>query len=250
MRCGMSFYPLFASMLVTPCLAQTTETGSEPQAVFKRLQDFVASNTLDFKTSVDSRSETLGTMRGSVHYLIKRPNLFRIDGSIGGDTYALVSDGQVMTIYNAGEQRFTDLPAPESPSQGIGMLTGLASIESQVLKLVGVLDDVAKGTQGVTVTAAGSETIGGRQCDRFMVVENPDGWYPEKWEVWLEQKEVPLPCKFVVSSSSGLTRDVQTNEFAWVPNPPLTPETFKFEAPKGSSKVESVGALGLHPPTN
>ena len=130
------------------------------------------------------------------------------------------------------------------------MLTGLASIESQVLKLVGVLDDVAKGAKGVTVTGAGTEAIGGRQCDRFKIVENSDGWYPEKWEVWLEKKEVPLPCKFVVSSSSGLTRDVQTNEFTWVPNPTVTAETFKFVAPKGSSRVESVGALGLQPPIN
>jgi len=76
------------------------------------------------------------------------------------------------------------------------------------------------------------------------------GWYPEKWEVWLESKEVPLPCKFVVSGSTGLTRDVQINEFSWKINPTLTADMFKFDAPKGSSKVDSVGALGLHPPVN
>jgi outer membrane lipoprotein-sorting protein len=250
MRCVMFFYPLFAWMLAAPCLAQAAGTGSEPQAVFKRLQDFVGSNVLDFKTSVDARDETLGTTRGSVHYLIKRPNLFRIEGTIGGDNYALVSDGQVMTIYNAGEHKFTDLPAPESAAGGMSILTGLASIESQVLKFVGVLDDVAKEVKGVTITASGSETIGDRQCDRFKIVESSDDGYSEKWDVWLERKEVPLPCRFVVSGSSGLARDVQTNEFSWVPNPAVTAETFKFDAPKGSVKVGSVGELGLRPPIN
>jgi outer membrane lipoprotein-sorting protein len=87
-------------ILATPCLAETPPSRStiEPQAVFKRLQDFVGSSVLDFKTTVDARSGTLGTTRGSVHYVIKRPNLFRIEVSVGGNNYALVSDGQVMTL--------------------------------------------------------------------------------------------------------------------------------------------------------
>jgi len=250
MRYAMRLYLLLWWMLATSCLAQAAESGSGPQTIFKKLQDFVGSNALDFKTSVDAHSETLGTTRGSVHYLIKRPNLFRIEGSIGGDNYTLVSDGQVMTIYNVGEKRFAQLRAPETPAQGVGILIGLASIESQVLNLVDVLDDVAEGAPGVTATATGSEAIAGRQCDRFDIVENGNAFFPKDWVVWLEQKDVPLPCKFVVSSTSGLTRDVQTNDFSWVPNPTLTAETFKFTPPKGSTKVESVGALGLHPPIN
>jgi hypothetical protein len=132
----------------------------------------------------------------------------------------------------------------------LGLLTGLASVESQILRLVTLIDDVAKGASGVVATAEGPEVIGGRQCYHFNVVENSDGWCPEKWEVWLETKDVPLPCKFVVSSSTGLTRDVQTNEFSWETHPTLTADTFKFDPPPGSSKVESVSALGLHPPVN
>lgn len=250
-------YPLYLQlfllwMLATPCLAETPPSQStiEPQAVFKRLQEFAGSNVLDFKTTVDARSGMLGAIRGSVDYVIKRPNLFRIEVSVGGNKYALVSDGQVMTLYNGGEQRYTELQAPETPAEGLGLFTGLASVESQVLRLVSVIDDVARGASGVVVTTGGSEVIDGRQCDHFNVVENSDGWYPEKWEVWLESKDVPLPCKFVVSGSTGLTRDVQINEFSWKTNPTFTADMFKFDPPEGSSKVNSVGALGLHPPVN
>jgi outer membrane lipoprotein-sorting protein len=90
------FSPLFAWVLAMPCLAQS----SEPQAVFKRLQDYAGSNALDFQTTFDARSETVGTVRGSVHFLIQRPNFFRIEGTAGHTTFVLVSDGQTMTIYN------------------------------------------------------------------------------------------------------------------------------------------------------
>ena len=56
-------YPLYLQlfllwMLATPCLAETPPSQStiEPQAVFKRLQEFAGSNVLDFKTTVDARS--------------------------------------------------------------------------------------------------------------------------------------------------------------------------------------------------
>ena len=80
----------------------------------------------------------------------------------------------------------------------MALLVGLASTQSQVLKLIDVLAHVTAGAQGTRVAAAGSEVVDGRQCTRFNIVENADGWYPEKWEVWLSKKDPPLPCKFIV----------------------------------------------------
>jgi outer membrane lipoprotein-sorting protein len=246
MRYMSPLYLLVACLLGTPCLAQTTATGSEPQAIFKRLQDFVASNSLDFQTTFNARDVALGTVRGSAHFLIQRPNLFRIEASRGHTTYILVSDGQTMTIYNPQEQKFTQLRAPATPADGLSLLTGLASVQTQILRLVGLIRDVADGTKGTQVTAAGSSTIGDRLCDRFSIVESRYTSAEERWDVWLEHKDVPLPCKFVVSD--GVTYDVQTNEFNWKLNPVLSPEMFKFNPPTGSKKVESFGALNLQPP--
>jgi outer membrane lipoprotein-sorting protein len=245
MRYVSPIYLFVACLLGTPCLAQMTGTGSEPQAIFKRLQDFVASNSHDFRTTFNASDETLGTRRGSAHFLIQRPNLFRIESSIGRAAYILVSDGQTMTIYNPHVQKFVEYPAPATPVEGLSLLTGVASVQAQILRLIAVIRDVADGTKGIQVTAAGSSTIGDRQCDRFSIVESRST-SQERWDVWLERKDVPLPCKFVLSN--GQTYDVQTNEFSWKLNPVLSPEMFKFTPPTGSKKVKNVGGLDLHPP--
>ena len=247
-------WTIIACTSATICLAQDKASSTavakadDPQAAFKRLKRFFGDNSLDFRTSFVGVSSTR-PLRGTVDFLIKRPNLFRIEGRLGRSSYTLVSDGKVMTIYNKREQRFTEVQAPESPSQGMALLVGLASTQSHVLKLIDVLAHVAVGAQDTRVAAAGSEVVNGRPCSRFNIVENADGWYPEKWEVWLEQKDVPLPCKFRVISTDSLIRDTHTTQISWNAAPTFSDDTFRFNPPKGSKKVESVGALGLHPPT-
>lgn len=150
-----------------------------------------------------------------------------------------------MTIYNPQEQKFGEVLAPATPAEGLNLLAGLTAVQSQIIGLVDVIRDVAAGN--MQATAAGASTVGDRQCDRFTVVQSDD-MSSDKWDVWLEQQDVPLPCKFVVNSSGGLTRDVQTNGFSWKLNPALSSEAFKFVPPDGSKMVQEVSALGLQPP--
>ncbi len=246
MRHATSFFSLFAWVLAAPCLAQTNDAASAPQAVFERLQEAIGNDALDFQTTIASRDEYLGMVRGTAHFAIKRPNAFRIEGSLGRASYTLVSDGQKMTIYNPLERRFAELPAPASPDQGLSLLVGLASAQSRLLDLVEVVREVAAGSERIEVTPAGTSTIGGRQCDHFSIVETT-ATRSARWEIWLEQQQTPAPCKFVVTSSDGVTNDVETDEFTPKLNPVFSAEEFKFTAPAGSQKVDSVGALGLRP---
>ena len=90
-----------------------------------------------------------------------------------------------------------------------------------------VVDDVVAGSDEIKVAAAGSSTIGGRQCDKFTVVGRMGD---NRWEAWLEKSEVPLPCKLVYQNVDGPT---QTNEFSWKPNPVFSQETFVFFPSEG-----------------
>ena len=110
-----------------------------------------------------------------------------------------------------------------------------------MLNFIGVVDDVVTGAAGPSVSTAGSNTIGGRKCDRFTVVGQMGD---EKWEAWLENSEVPLLCKLNYHNIDG---PMQTNEFTWKLNPALPPETFFFSPPEGSTKVD-VGSLGATSP--
>ena len=87
----MLLYPLAAWMLASTCVAQAqTESpklapsdlaanaSSEPGVMLKRLHDYVKSSPLDFETSFDARMQGDELFRGSVHFLISRPDLLRI----------------------------------------------------------------------------------------------------------------------------------------------------------------------------
>jgi len=244
-------------MFAASCLGQVaplpksstpSDAASEPGAVFKRLQDYRGSNPLDFQTSFNAHDDTLGDSRGSVQFLIQRPNLFRVEISAGTASkfsYLLISDGQVYTIYDQEKRKYAQLPAPNSPLEALNLFTGLTAAEARVLRFLGVVQDVAAGTSSVQATAAGSDPIGGRQCDHFTILDS-SGSFPDRWEVWLERSEVPLPCKTVFSST--LSQNTQTNEYTWKSSPVLSPATFVFTPPNGSEKVKNASDLGLFPP--
>jgi len=240
-------------MFATACLGQgapTTDEARETQAVFKRLQDYVRSHPIEFRTSFKAYNDTLGDSRGSAHFLIDRPNLLSVQVSAGASgkfAYLLVSDGQIYTIYNQKNRKFAQMPAPDSLLAALHKFAGVASTEARVLEFFGVVKDLAAGRDGVQATAAGSSAIDGRQCEHFTIIDSSKSFSaaagpPDKWDIWLEKSEIPLPCKTVFTSA--LSHGMQTNEYAWSQVPVIT-ETFAFTAPTGSQKVDGVGALGL-----
>jgi hypothetical protein len=254
MRYQMLLYLLVAWMLASPSIAQAqteppklapsdlaTSASSEPVVIFKRLHDYLKSSPLDFGTSFDARTQGEELYRGSAHFLIRQPNLLRIETSSGHRSYIAISDGKVLTIYNPHERKFAQMTAPDTPAAALSLLTGEMGVESQVLDFLRVIDDVVAGSNDIKVAAAGSGTIGGRQCDKFTVVGRMGDI---RWEAWLEKSEVALLCKLVYQNVDGPT---QTNEFSWKPNPVFSQETFVFSPPEGSTKVD-VGSLGLAPP--
>ena len=183
--------PWFVNIVGASRDSHTQCAGGEPQAIFQRLKDVASNTSLDFQTSFTSISKTRPE-RGSVHFQIKRPNLFRIDGTAGRAKYVLISDGKMMTIYNPGEQRYTEVSAPASAAEGMALLTGLSTTQSQVLALVRVIADVASDAAGTKVASSGADTVGSRQCKHFRVVQNADSWWPERWDVWLEDRDMQV----------------------------------------------------------
>ena len=252
--CRMIFYPVVAALLTSSNLVQaqtepsksapadaTASASSEPAVIFKRLRDYVKSNPIDFETSFNAQTQGTELFKGKAHFLIRQPNLLRVETSAGERSYLIVSDGKILTIYSPRQRKYAQMPAPASPAAAVALVSGEMGVESQVLNFIGVVDDVVTGAAGPSVSTAGSNTIGGRKCDRFTVVGQMGD---EKWEAWLENSEVPLLCKLNYHNIDG---PVQTNEFTWKLNPALPPETFFFSPPEGSTKVD-VGSLGATSP--
>ena len=244
----MLLYPLVAWTLACVVAQAQTEpsknapsnsvasASGEPRVIFKRLHDYVKSTPLDFETSFDARTLGDELYRGSVHFQIRQPNLLRIETSSGRNAYVVISDGKVLTIYDPKQRKFAQTTAPDSPAAAFGLFTGELAVESQVLDFLRVVDDVVAGSDDIKVAAAGSSTIGGRQCDKFTAVGRMGD---DSWEAWLEKNDVPLLCRLVYRNVDGPT---QTNEFRWKPNPVFSQDTFVFSPPEGSTKVD-IGSL-------
>ena len=73
---------LIASISSLKAETATPSADAEPQAMFQRLKNLAGDSSLDFQTSFALISKTRPE-RGDVHLQIKRPNLFRIDGTAG-----------------------------------------------------------------------------------------------------------------------------------------------------------------------
>jgi outer membrane lipoprotein-sorting protein len=181
MSCALLFCSVFTAILATTCFAQVETPAPSSDGFVRRtgsglqsIADYLVSNPLDFQTTFTARSDTLGTLQETLHFLVQRPNLFRIESSSGHGSYVVISDGKVMTIYKPRDQKYAQVPAPSTPREGLGLVTGLMAMESQTLVLLGVIEDVAEGGNGLQVTVGDTETNSGRQCEGFTIVETTE----------------------------------------------------------------------------
>ena len=250
----IQFLTLLLSFSVLPtaiCAAQSAAPESASQhakaddtrAVFKKLNDYLRSSDVQFQTSYDSRNTSLGASRGTARFFVARPNLLRVELSGSGFSYLIVSDGTVFTIYDEKKRKYAQLPAPEKPIQAVNLFTGLAVFEAQVLRFLGAIRDVANGDPSVRINVGGSERVQDTQCNRYSIGYASDR-DADKWDVWLDNSGVPLPCKTVLMSQNN--GNVQTNLYDWR-NGRSPPDTFTFNPPAGSTKVD-IGDLDMRPP--
>ena len=120
----------------------TTETESTYRAQFVQLSEYLSENALE--TSYVSQNRSLGTSRGTAHFVIGRPNLLRVEITAPNFSYLLISDGDVLTIYNQIINNYTQVLAPRRPLGALMLFTGLTAFEAQVLRFLGVISDVAR----------------------------------------------------------------------------------------------------------
>ncbi|HET6389224.1 DUF2092 domain-containing protein [Hyphomicrobium sp.] len=233
-------------MAAVPALAQqdagNPSSGTDPASVLppqlRALRSYMETQPeMDFQTTFRASSSVLDTKsQGTADFLTKLPNLLRVSFKSSGNTYQYVSDGTLLTIYNARSNDYADTAARASVIGNMTFIAGLMSFQSRIFDFLAALDQAVLGG-GVKITAAGSESVNGRQCDRFAVVTQV-----EKWDVWVEKAAPNLPCKLVSSDVNGPAGTVQVNEFTWKKAPKIDAATFKFSAPAGSKRVD-VGTL-------
>ncbi|MBY0558712.1 DUF2092 domain-containing protein [Hyphomicrobium sp.] len=201
-----------------------------------------AEQTMDFKTSFHTSSNVLNIQsEGSAHFLVRKPNQFRIEVSTHNASYEYVSDGTVLTIYNIAQKSYAQVAARANVQGNMSLIAGLMGFQARIFDFFAALDQASDGLSSVQITPKGAGTVGGRECDRFIVTS-----MVEKWDVSLEMPAPHLPCKLVSGDVDDPSATLQVNEFTWEKAPSLTADTFVFSPPPGSKKTD-VGSVLASP---
>ncbi len=234
------FYPILALTFLCTGLAQA-ETSVTTKATFKKLDDYLQNNALDFETAFNATADGNALYRGTGHFIMQQPNALRADTNLQGNTYLVISDGSALTIYNQRQKKYSQTPAQPSLTASFGFFSGELGIDSQILNFMDIVHNVVVGGDSAAVAAAGSEQIDGKSCDKFTITDTSGD---ETWQAWLRTGGEPLLCKLVYRSVDG---PEQINTFRWNPTPQISPQTFVFSPPAGSAKVD-VGDLSMVSP--
>lgn len=172
--------------------------------------------------------------RGTVHYIVRQPNLFRVELTIGKQVTLFLSDGKTLTIFRPSERKYTKLRAAETLMGSMYKASGMLALQVRVIDFLWTAEYFVTVGETVRVVDRGASRIGDRQC-RHITVERMH----DQWDVWLQTSGAPLPCKLVSHRSDDPARAVQTNEFTWTIDPVIPPDTFTFAPPAGSKEVSA-----------
>ena len=187
-----------------------------------------------------------------LNYLIAlhRPNRFRIEMMMDDATATVISDGSNLYRYLPAQGSYTIDPAePELniASMFAGDNSGIASF------LAALFSEKPYDTLMNGVTKAelvGEDTVGGIECDRIRC----DQQY-FSWDIWIARGDIPYVKQIVPDMSHMMKRAAEKDPSLkdasmsilgrfdlWKASDDLAPNTFKFEPPPLSKRVESFTA--------
>ena len=197
--------------------------------------EFVTTFEASFAASDDN-------VRGKAHVVFRRPNMFRIEADAANNSFVLVSDGSVLTIYDARRRQYAELPARATLSDNMNLVSGLMGYEARIFDFLAALDRSSDAGSDVQVTSKGLDAVHGQQTQLFDVKATTGNW-----QVWIGSNGTPLPIRLATASIDDPSKTAQTNRFEWKTDPVLASGTFVFSPPPGSKKV-ALDELNLAPP--
>jgi hypothetical protein len=211
-----------------PDVAKANQADADTEALTRMHDHFTHAAQIEFKTSFVETSDLPGMdRRGIAHFIIQRPNKFRIELTSNKGDYLSVSDGTTLTIYQPAAAKYALIPARDSIMGTMYTAVGLLGTQARLIDFLWTIDY----GENVIVKPLGVETVGGKACARYSVQR-----FENTWHVWLD-RVASVPCKLISRKSDANDRSVQTNEFSWVASAVVGGDTFSFTPPSGAREV-------------
>ena len=219
-----------------PSKSKYEAAASTPEATLRRMHDYlISAKDIEVTSNFSSVDKALGTTAsGSVHYILRKPNLLRVTANLKRGKVVVFSDGELLTLHKPAAREYRRSPAPENTLAGLYRAAGVLGVPTRMFDFFWSVDYLAEidTSAPAQLTKLKSQKIGGKTCDGFNIKYGDDDW-----TVWLERAEPPLPCRLISrrKDTSGLT--IQTNNFAWKARPKIDARTFQFTPPKGHKEI-------------
>ncbi len=207
--------------------------SSEATATLKRLHDHLRNAVeLNFDVSVTVNSSVGGgTTQATAAFLTRKPNIFRVEAAVKGGKYVILSDGKLVTISRPANRIYAQYPASDSLLGTMYTIAGLTNITGRMLDFFWAVN----AGRDVTLSEIPWLQVGGRQCAGIRVVR-----FEETFDVWLEPKGDPLPCRLQSRRIDGAATTVHTYIFKWKSPATTAADAFSFTSPKGSRQVDAL----------
>lgn len=220
--------------------AAKSENAADPRvasaaAALRRMHSYLREATdLEFRTTVRDAGEVKALGKsGSARFQIRKPNLFRVEAAVDGQTTIYVSDGKILTVFRPRSGKYMQLPARDTIIGTMYGATGILAQQARIVDFFWTVDYLEAVGEDVRVLDRGAvEKIAGQECRKFSVDRMDDSW-----DVWIAQGDLPLPCK-LISRRRDTSAQVQSNVFTWTADPKFTTGDFEFTPPAGTRLVE------------
>jgi len=185
---------------------------------------------------------------------VQKPDLFRAEITVNGDTVLTVLDGKTIYTYNQANNQVWEVPVPSpeggpssrtpAPSSGKGQTGGRTAPGrgSGFMEAPLLTGMVQRALQDYNMTLAGRDTVAGQST--YVLDLKPksgiSGLVASQMKLWVDAR-VWLPVK--------VTSVIGGNQFSWEfdnlqVNPAIPPAEFQFQVPPGA-KVETITPKGL-----
>jgi hypothetical protein len=167
---------------------------------------------------------------------VERPNKLRADriGKLGGGS--IYYDGKTFTFFGKRDNFYATTDAPNTLDDTIDFARDQLSIDAPGVDLLFsdpykvLMDDAVSGRY------LGEEMVGNRMCHHLAYRGNETDW-----QLWVEDGEKALPCRFVITSKkvTGAPQFTVTTS-NWKTDDSLPSDTFTFAPPAGATKIDFI----------
>ncbi|WP_225207217.1 DUF2092 domain-containing protein [Novosphingobium huizhouense] len=234
---------ILALAVATPASAQSEPASSiEPEAMaamdrMSAALRAIPAFSFDADVTTEQVLETGQKLQfgGTLQIAARKPNGFRIIAKSDTTNREFFYDGRSLTIFAPRLGYYTQVAAPDSIGLTLEKARSELGIEIPLADLFVWDTDQTMRARVRSAFAVRPETVGDRSCFHYAFRQAK-----VDWQIWIEEGERALPCKFVVTNTDDPSLPQYVAVLHWSTGPQLADADFTFTPPADAKRIAIV----------